>query len=389
MIAISLLVFVRNRATNVLPLILGLFFKVSGTSSRVTTMLSNVGLCVSGRTVERLKKQISDDAIAYAVELMTSGHLFCTTFDNINIYLRKFQQRITNRNAMIHATNCAIVAIDEEGLDVQRVENLDEKLNRRGQRSEAQFKDICPTRDDDEHLKEAFFCIIAEMLVLYTPDSKNWKERTKILEEVRKMMPSDRPLKVKKTNTRPFGVFDINEGSKKGVIKVMEGIRERSTLEEKEWSAKTRMVLGDWLTSSNLRGARRDRADNINSMERVEYVEELSNLWHYALQNTHCLMRTHLGHAVLDPTSLAAHKGLLGRVWDETKPNYAAAKSLICHSLIARVLHITMYAAQQLSCPIQLLTWIQVEEGFQAMVSAQDMAAGFQRDKVYRRRNSI
>lgn len=80
MIAMSLLVFVRNRATNVLPLILGLFFKVSGTSSRVMTMLSNVGLCVSGRTVERLKKRISDDAIAYAVELMTSGHLFCTTF---------------------------------------------------------------------------------------------------------------------------------------------------------------------------------------------------------------------------------------------------------------------------------------------------------------------
>jgi len=77
-------------------------------------------------------------------------------------------------------------------------------------------------------------------------------------------------------------------------------------------------------------------------MERVEYVEELSSLWHYALQSTHCLMRTHLGHAVLDATSLAAHKGLLGRVWDESIPNYAAAKSLIHYSLIARLLHITM-----------------------------------------------
>jgi len=160
------------------------------------------------------------------------------------------------------------------------------------------------------------------------------------------MMPSDRPLNIKKTDARPFGVFDINEGSKKGIIKVMEGIRERSNLDEKEWSGKTRIVLGDWLTSNNLRGARRDRADDINSMERVKYVEELSSLWHYALQNTHCLMRTHLGHAVLDPTSLAAHKGLLGCVWDETKPNYAAAKSLIRHSLIARLLHITMYASE-------------------------------------------
>jgi hypothetical protein len=54
------------------------------------------------------------------------------------------------------------------------------------------------------------------------------------------------------------------------------------------------------------------------------------------------LMRTHYGHAVEDPASLAAHKGLLNRKWDVNKPNYAAAKSLIRHSLIARILHCVM-----------------------------------------------
>jgi hypothetical protein len=57
---------------------------------------------------------------------------------------------------------------------------------------------------------------------------------------------------------------------------------------------------------------------------------------------THLLMRAHYSNATTDPTSLAAHKGLLGRVWDVKKPNYAAAKSLIRHSLIARILHIVM-----------------------------------------------
>ena len=80
----------------------------------------------------------------------------------------------------------------------------------------------------------------------------------------------------------------------------------------------------------------------LDCMERLEYAEQLSMLWHFALQNTHAIMRTHFGQATLDPTSLAAHKGLLGRVWDVKKPNYAAAKSLIRHSLIARLLHITM-----------------------------------------------
>jgi len=286
MIAITLLAFVRNRATNVLPLILRLFFKVNGTGSRAMAMLSNVGICISGRTVEWLKKRISEDAVAHAINLMTSGHLFCTTFDNINIYLRKFQQRVVNKHAMIHATNCAILAIDKEGLNIKQVEDLETKLKLRGQRVNATFRDILPSRDDDNHIKKAFTVIIAEMLVRYTPGSKDWEGQTKMLDKIKAMTPHDWPLKVKKMDARPFGVFDINEGSKKGIIKVLEAICERSTLTIREWSSKTRLILGDWLTSSNSQGARQDRSDDVDLMERVSYTEELSNLWHYGLQAT-------------------------------------------------------------------------------------------------------
>jgi hypothetical protein len=87
-------------------------------------------------------------------------------------------------------------------------------------------------------MSKAFTCIIAKMLVRYTPESKSWKEYSQILDKVKKMMPSDQPLKVKRTDARPFGVFNINEGLKKGIVKVMEGICEQSTLSEDEWSAK-------------------------------------------------------------------------------------------------------------------------------------------------------
>ena len=65
MISITSLTFACNCAMNLLPLILGLFFKISGTSSWAMTMLSNIGLCVSEWTVEHLKKWISDDAIRW------------------------------------------------------------------------------------------------------------------------------------------------------------------------------------------------------------------------------------------------------------------------------------------------------------------------------------
>ncbi|KAJ7066884.1 hypothetical protein B0H15DRAFT_807522 [Mycena belliarum] len=125
-VAISMLAFVRNRATNLLPLLLGLFFKISGTSTRVLNMLSNTGVSVAGRTVERLKIRISDDAIQLGIDLVLSGQMFCTLFDNINIFLRKAQQRITNPNSMIHATNVALIAVN--GIDAA-AENLEEKLS--------------------------------------------------------------------------------------------------------------------------------------------------------------------------------------------------------------------------------------------------------------------
>ena len=124
-----------------------------------------MGLCVSSKTVERLKGRISKDAVSLAVELISSGQLFCMVFNNINLYLRKFQQRITNQNSMIHATNCAIIAIDEDDIDVKEAEDLKAKLDLRGKRVNAKFDDIMPDKSDDKHIAKAFTALITEMLV--------------------------------------------------------------------------------------------------------------------------------------------------------------------------------------------------------------------------------
>ncbi|KAK6969215.1 hypothetical protein R3P38DRAFT_3337140 [Favolaschia claudopus] len=340
LVTITMLAFVRNRATNLLPLILGLFFKISGTSSRVVLMLSNAGICVSSRTVERLKVRITEDAIQLAVQLMTSGQIYFTIFDNINIFLRKAQQRLSNTNDMINATNSAAVAV--EGIEPFTESDLAEHLALRGRRANATARDILPTPADDEIVGQTFVALIAEMIVSFTPGNSKWPDRVDITAGVSAMLPMDRPLPPTRSDTRPFGVFDVNEGSKKGVVKFLKEAQQRSTLSEAIWSSIPRIFVGDWLSSNNLRAARRDRTDDINPMERLEYVQELSAPFHFALQASHMLMRVHYGHAVEDPGSLAAHKGLLNRKWDVSKPNYAAAKSLIRHSLIARILHCIM-----------------------------------------------
>jgi hypothetical protein len=244
---------------------------------------------------------------------------------------------------MIHATNVAILRIDTDGLDASRAIHLPTLLEMRGLRAKATIKDIMPSVEDDAHIKKSFTCLIAQLLALYSPDSGEWSERGEILERLKGMMPQDRPMKAQKTDARPFGVIDVNEGSKRGIVDVLKEIGGRTSLTPQEWSSKTRLILGDWLTSSNLRAARRDRFDEKTAYGNLSYAKELSQPWHFALQATHAIIRTHLGNAIQDPTSLSAHKDLLRRIWDVNKPNYAAAKSLIRHSLIARLLHIVMY----------------------------------------------
>ncbi|KAJ6630735.1 hypothetical protein B0H10DRAFT_1938899 [Mycena sp. CBHHK59/15] len=220
-LVISMLAFVRNCATNLLPLLLCLFFKISSTSTRVIRMLSNVGVCISSRTAEQLKECISEDAIRLGVALACSRKMFMTIFNNINIFLRKSQQRLTNQNSMIHATNVTLFAL--EGID-PAAQDLKPKPDMCGERKKATVEEILPTNDDDTHMEQSFIALIAKMIVVYCPGSRDWKDRKEMLGEIEKMMPKDCPLEPKKTDACPFGVFDINEGTKKGVIDVVDAI---------------------------------------------------------------------------------------------------------------------------------------------------------------------
>jgi hypothetical protein len=336
-----MMVFTRNTATNLFPLILGLFLEIGGTSARVLSTLSNAGVCISINSIERLKRILSDDAKRSAVELIKSPSTQSfLIFDNINLYLRKFQQRLFNKNYMIHATNAAVISLpDSKVLDS---DDLDKKLKNRGKRIPATGRDIIPTEDDDEKIYGSFEGLVMHLLLSYCPGSHEWNDRTHLKDLADQKMARDRPIPVKKTDARPLGAFDINEGSKQGIINMIKQLQETSELTEEEWSSKVRIIGGDWLTASNFRSARRDRSGDVNPMERMEYVEDISELFHFALNASHMLMRLHFGNALLDPGSLAKHKGLLNRTWDAAKPNYADGKALIRHSLIARILYSLM-----------------------------------------------
>jgi hypothetical protein len=168
-----MLIFVHNRATNILALVLGLFFKIGGTSVRVINMLSNAGICVSFETIERLKVVMSDDAIQRAVALLAGGDPCFVVYDNINLYLRKSQQRVFNQNSMLNITNAAVIGLSN--IDPSFAD-LKAKLDLRGKRINTTVEDILPTPADEDHLMASFTASIAQFLVSYTPGNDKWKD---------------------------------------------------------------------------------------------------------------------------------------------------------------------------------------------------------------------
>ena len=65
------------------------------------------------------------------------------------------------------------------------------------------------------------------------------------------MICEDQPLPPEKTEAYPFNVFYVDEGTKKGIIKLLKAMQEWSTMTEEEWSAKVKLTKGDSLTSNN------------------------------------------------------------------------------------------------------------------------------------------
>ncbi|KAJ7716101.1 hypothetical protein DFH07DRAFT_785474 [Mycena maculata] len=219
----SIMAFTRKTGTNLFPMILGLFLEIGGTSSRILSTLSNAGACVSITTIERLKKVLSEDAVAHAIGLMQGPGVFIIIFDNINIFLRKSQQRLFNKNSMIHATNAAVISLPHAD---RAAEDLEAKMKRRGKRAAATGADILPTDDDEDRMQSSFVGLVMTLILAYCPGSSDWENQEAMLKAAEEFIKLDRPLPAEKSDARPAGVFDVNEGSKKkrGIIKMLKAL---------------------------------------------------------------------------------------------------------------------------------------------------------------------
>lgn len=123
----------------------------------------------------------------------------------------------------------------------------------------------------------------------------------------------------------------MHEGSRKGIFEMLEQIQKKSTLSTEQFSAKARIVEGDWLTVNNLRLSQGERARDKDSFQQSDYAMTLSALWHDGMNAAKMMIKTHRGDKVFEPASLSSAKESQNRTFDMNSPEYAPAKALIRH----------------------------------------------------------
>jgi len=190
---------------------------------------------------------------------------------------------------------------------------------------QATINDILPT----ERMTNEWWMRLQPLLpdaVAYTPGNEKWKDRKEMEESVKAMIREDRPLPPKKMDACPFGVFNVDKGTKKGNTDVQamqerltmmrsDGQQRSNSMKEIGWPQTTleqlnvtkQMILTQWSSWTMYR-----------SWVPSGICSQCNTCW----CGTPC-------NAILDPTGLTAHKGMLHRIWNVNKPNYAEAKSLI------------------------------------------------------------
>jgi hypothetical protein len=339
---ISALLYTCNRANNHLQSALGIVLSIEGTSHRIMTSMRTMGLSISPNAIDKIRIRLSNDAIESAKALISSPRPWVFVFDNINIYLRKFAQRIGNLNTMLNLTNTAVISLPD---DVSpSAFDIEDFKQRRGLRINQVTSDLMLTPEEQKWMRRSMESMVAQILMDHCPGNENWPKKQVLKEVIKASLPSDRPIEPRKTTAFPFGAMDINEGSKKGVIEVIVELAQRASMAGAEIAKSVRIVAGDFLTVRNLRSCKADREDDVSDFHRLSFAAELSQLFHYSLNAYATLIKVYLGadNAMLNASSLSRHKDLLGRSFDVNKAPYAETRDLVQTSLYARIVDCVM-----------------------------------------------
>jgi hypothetical protein len=302
---------------------MGLYLYSAGCTRKVIDVLHGAGLCVSFPTINRLLKDLTEDALE-RIKLAAARDPWLFVYDNINFAKRKYDQRVGNADDFESGTTATIII--GKSLTPCTAHQI------RDSYSHLSSVDFMMDEAEEDHLKRVsqyhFIEVLKKNLQGYnlcsTPNI-----------DIHQLTP-------KKTTTFPLPIMKIDESSLEGNKAVVETIIEEVLGLKEGWFAAGKMVVvaGDLATVKKLRGLKGLRSDERSPYHRLDWALPVAQLFHMQMSLAKTLVHNYRG-SVNEQGSLEQLATMLQRrrVFSDN-PDFHAMDELLRHVFTATVLRL-------------------------------------------------
>ncbi|KAF9088823.1 hypothetical protein BGX27_002624 [Mortierella sp. AM989] len=316
-----MLLHTRNRATNFLQMMFGLYLYSSGARGRVIRTLSHAGLSVSYDTIQRALRRLSQDAIRRIRNAVRTQDWFLI-YDNINLFLRKSNQRINNHDSVENGTNATIILGGGIGPSIVKDPYL-------------MFhpRDLLSTKKNRSHFRKAYTFHLIAVLKKYCDNSNRYTN----------LAPAINELPVSKTTTFPLPTLKIDESKVEGNMEILKTVMEDTLQLPENWfkDGKQVIVSGDHMTITRLRTLKLQRQGQPKPYDRLDWIFPLMQLFHLQMLLVKTIVCNYYGRDDKYPGSIRFNNDILERKRiSYDKQDFYTAVEFLLHSFEALVLRL-------------------------------------------------
>ncbi|KAE8232338.1 hypothetical protein CF326_g2636 [Tilletia indica] len=286
----SSILFARNRLLNRFQMIVGVLLAVSDTPDMVKGFLHHCGLAVSQPTIRATLESISDRAAPSARRLFEDKkRIKVFLFDNINIYMRRSQIRITDFNTAAALTMRTIYTLPSSFLGSDLTQDHIQAL-READRTLVTTDDSVP---DPEFLERAGIIHIAEHLIQVAQlQPRQHSAVSRRIQELKEAHAVD-VLDPEATTFVSLKLLREDEGTLDGIQAVLTETMKEMGIND-GGSMNPLLVAGDLLSVRNTLAVQdAGRFEDESSVHRLDNVWPVSGPWHMLQSWLYLIFKTH------------------------------------------------------------------------------------------------
>ncbi|KAK7040683.1 hypothetical protein VNI00_009589 [Paramarasmius palmivorus] len=300
---VSLLSYSQNNRHNRMQKMLAIYFKFKGTTAKAFDTLHALGLTMSFKWTTESVPRMSNEKMIEVCGLLPvcSWEL---TYDNIEIATRVYSQRLDNLKQFTSGTACTVyVRRGARRLSPHANRDLQEK-RAEGMKSPLTPIDIFTLSQQAQVTIDVHATYI---IMQYLLDALEFELHTYTGKSSVLLRPPPPVCKLatgpdQVTNQFLLGTVNMAEASYEDHIQLLPewlrqlGMGEESKKEHIGWN-QVFFFIGDQLTVSRLRGLFQQRAEDVNSFERLEWLITPFGWFHFAMAAANTYHTQYLGRA--------------------------------------------------------------------------------------------